>query len=515
MKKPAPQQTTSVSHTAREAVLYVRVSSKEQEKEGFSIPAQRKLLTEYATQQGLEIIREFEDIETAKRAGRIAFSEMVTFLHEYHSPKPVLLVEKTDRLYRNIKDWVTIGDLEIEVHLVKEGVILSDDSRSSEKFMHGIRVLMAKNYIDNLSEEVRKGMREKAEQGHWPTVAHVGYVNNLEIRRIELDPVRGPFVAQLFERYAEGDVSLKEVTRIAGEIGLTHPRSNRRLVKSEVHRILRNPIYAGEFLWKGKRYKGHHEPIISMSLFEQVQEVFEGANRPKYTKRQHAFTGLVTCGRCGCALTAEIKKGRYVYYHCTGGRGACGNTYVREEELSRLFADVVKRVQVPVDVADWIAEALRESQDDKERFHRTAVMQLQQQYLAVQAKLDRAYDDRLAARITDELWVRKSGEWEAELASVRRETARHERASRDYAATGSKILELAKNAHNLFIRQDPREQARLLKTLVSNSTFDRGSLSVAYVKPFDLLVEGNETENWLGGRDSNPDKRSQSPLSYR
>ena len=128
-------------------------------------------------------------------------------------------------------------------------------------------------------------------------------------------------------------------------------------------------------------------------------------------------------------------------------------------------------------------------------------MQLQQQYLAVQAKLDRAYDDRLAARITDELWVRKSGEWEAELASVRRETARHERASRDYAATGSKILELAKNAHNLFIRQDPREQARLLKTLVSNSTFDRGSLSVAYVKPFDLLVEGNETENWLGVRD--------------
>jgi site-specific DNA recombinase len=83
---------------------------------------------------------------------------------------------------------------------------------------------------------------------------------------------------------------------------------------------------------------------------------------------------LVSCGRCGCALTAEIKKGRYVYYHCTGGRGACGNTYVREEELSRLFAEVVKRVQVPVHAADLIAEALRDSQDDKERFHRTAVM---------------------------------------------------------------------------------------------------------------------------------------------
>jgi DNA invertase Pin-like site-specific DNA recombinase len=190
MKSFANRDDSPAAATSSDAVLYVRVSSKEQEKEGFSIPAQRKLVTEYGAQRGLHIIREFEDIETAKRTGRAAFGEMVEFLAECPSPRPVLLVEKTDRLYRNIKDWVTIGDLDLEVHLVKEGVVLSEDSRSSEKFMHGIRVLMAKNYIDNLSEEVRK-MREKAEQGHWPTVAHVGYVNNLETHRIEVDRVRG------------------------------------------------------------------------------------------------------------------------------------------------------------------------------------------------------------------------------------------------------------------------------------------------------------------------------------
>ena len=79
-----------------------------------------------------------------------------------------VLVEKTDRLYRNLKDWVTIDELGLEIHFVKENVVLSPDSRSSEKFMHGIKVLMAKNYIDNLSEEVRKGMLEKARQGIWP-----------------------------------------------------------------------------------------------------------------------------------------------------------------------------------------------------------------------------------------------------------------------------------------------------------------------------------------------------------
>ena len=98
------------------------------------------------------------DVETAKHAGREAFDDMVTFLREGQTFR-VILVEKTDRLYRNIKDWVTLDDLDVEIPFVKENVVLSRDSRSAETFMHGIKVLMAKNYIDNLSEETRKGMQ--------------------------------------------------------------------------------------------------------------------------------------------------------------------------------------------------------------------------------------------------------------------------------------------------------------------------------------------------------------------
>lgn len=153
-------------HPSPQAVIYARVSSKEQEKEGFSIPAQLKLLRQYAMEQGLLVIQEYVDVETAKRAGRTGFTEMVGFFKKQMKGKVstatrrILLVEKTDRLYRNLKDWVTLDELDLEIHLVKENVILSWDSRSSEKFMHGIKVLMAKNYIDNLSEEVKKGMLE-------------------------------------------------------------------------------------------------------------------------------------------------------------------------------------------------------------------------------------------------------------------------------------------------------------------------------------------------------------------
>jgi DNA invertase Pin-like site-specific DNA recombinase len=195
--KPAP-----VSDPARRrAVIYVRVSSKEQEKEGFSIPAQLKLLKEYAAANGFAVAQEYVDVETAKQTGRAAFGEMVTFLKANRTVR-AMLVEKTDRLYRNLKDWVTVDELDVEMHFPKEGVVLSRESRSSEKFMHGIKVLMAKNYIDNLSEETRKGMTEKAEQGFWPSAAPLGYrnVTRADGRKIiEPDEIAAPPIRKLFE----------------------------------------------------------------------------------------------------------------------------------------------------------------------------------------------------------------------------------------------------------------------------------------------------------------------------
>ena len=85
------------------AVVYARVSSKDQEREGFSIPAQLKLLRQYGRDQGLAILQEFVDVETAKQAGRGGFGEMLTFLKDHPSCRAIL-VEKTDRLYRNIRD---------------------------------------------------------------------------------------------------------------------------------------------------------------------------------------------------------------------------------------------------------------------------------------------------------------------------------------------------------------------------------------------------------------------------
>ena len=190
-----------------------------------------KLLKDYAATQGLAVTQEYVDVETAKQAGRAAFGEMIAYL-KAHPAVRVMLVEKTDRLYRNLKDWVTVDELEVEIHFPKEGVVLSRDSRSSEKFMHGIKVLMAKNYIDNLSEETRKGMTEKAEQGLWPSNAPLGYKNVTRPdgkKTIVPDESVATIIRSMFEWYAHGDISIREATKKARAAGLVFRRSGGRI----------------------------------------------------------------------------------------------------------------------------------------------------------------------------------------------------------------------------------------------------------------------------------------------
>jgi DNA invertase Pin-like site-specific DNA recombinase len=99
---------------------------------------------------------------------RPEFAKMLAFLRVNAA---VIMVEKNDRLYRNLKDWIALDDLKAKIHFAKEGSVISPDSHSSERFLHGIKVLMAKNYVENLSEEIRKERRiqipREAAQRRW------------------------------------------------------------------------------------------------------------------------------------------------------------------------------------------------------------------------------------------------------------------------------------------------------------------------------------------------------------
>ena len=486
--------------TRKQGVIYARVSSKEQEKEGFSIPAQLKLLREYAAAQGFTVAQEYVDVETAKQTGRIAFGEMIAYL-KAHPAVRVMLVEKTDRLYRNLKDWVTVDELEAEIHFPKEGVVLSRESRSSEKFMHGIKVLMAKNYIDNLSEEVRKGMQEKAEQGIWPTMAPLGYRNITGgdgKKIIATDPELGPIVSKLFQWYATGQYSLRETARKAREAGLLYRKSGGNVPMSAVHSILRNRLYTGWFEWNGKLIEGRHEPLVSVELWERAQDVLNGRYAKKHRRMTHcfAFSGLIACSKCGCSVVGEIKKQHYIYYHCTGyadkcqgNPASCRRKYVREEVLERQFTELLGRLRFDDEVLAWVREALHASQADQRREHCAAIERLRAEYDRFERRIEAMYIDKLDGKIGEDFYNKMAGQWREEQSRCLRDIERHQKAEQSYMDEGVRILELAQNALALFERQPAREKRRLLNFVLSNCSWEDGQIAAAFRQPFDLLAE--------------------------
>jgi site-specific DNA recombinase len=531
----SPKGDPAKCFEAKRAVGYVRVSSKEQDKEGFSIPAQQKLLAQYAQGERLTIAKEYIDIETAKQAGRANFEEMVRYLRSHRNVR-IILVEKTDRMYRNIKDWVTLDELDIEIHFVKEGVVISRDSKSSEKFVHGIKVLMAKNYIDNLSEEARKGQLEKAEQGIWPSKAPLGYLNVTGPngkKIIQPDPQSSSLIIQLFEWYASGLYSLKETAEKAKSVGLVYRRTGGPLPVSNIHAILRNRLYTGNFDWNGRRFVGRHLALVSHELWERVQAILEDRNARKAgrkTKNEFAFSGLISCGHCGCALVGELKKGRYVYYHCTGYKGKCPEPYVREEVLSERFSAVLGRLSFGDEVVSWVRTALLDSHTDQEQEHEAAIKRLQTEHERLRNRLHAVYVDKLDGKIDSDLYVQVSEQWRFEQDKIAADIALHQAADRSYLAEGVQLIDLAQGAKRLFADQEPKAQRQLLNFVLSNSTWQNGELSVVFRQPFDLIAETAAKANgsggsgglnppehpvWLGNLDSNQDKQSQSLLCYR
>ena len=512
-------------------MIYAGVSSKEQEKEGFSIPAQLKLLKEYASVNSFAVAQEYIDVETAKQTGRAAFGEMVAHLKAHPSVR-VMLVEKTDRLYRNLKDWVTVDDLDVEMHFPKEGVVLSRESRSSEKFMHGIKVLMAKNYIDNLSEEARKGMQEKAEQGIWPTKTPLSYRNITGPdgkKIITPDPALSPIVTRLFEWYARGDISLKEAARKAQAAGLLYPKSGAKVPVSTVHTILRNRLYTGWFEWNGKLIQGKHEALVPVELWERVQGVLDGrfAKKGKRGRHNFAFSGLIACHACGCAVVGEIKKQRYVYYHCTGyadkcqgNPASCRRKHVREEALEAQFTELLGRLRFDDRVLEWVRDSLHASHADERREHEEAIKRHQAEYNRLNDRIHAMYVDKLDGLVDMAFYDRMSNQWREEQNCCQREIERHQNADKSYLEEGVALLDLARNAQRLFAKQEPREKRRLLNFVLSNCTWEDGEVVATFRQPFDMLAETATTaarieagekaksaksEIWLGDLDSNQD----------
>ena len=477
-------------------VSYCRVSSDEQYKEGYSISSQFKLIQKYSEELSIRIDEEFIDIETAKKSGRTNFTKMVRkfkSLNKNHkdSCRLIIFCEKTDRLYRNIKDWVTLDELNnLEIHFVKEGTIISEHSKSSDMFIHGIKILVSKNYIDVLGEETRKGLNEKAEQGYFPMGAPQGYSNVRVNDKNIIEPnSNAPIVTSIFKTYALGNHSLSSLYKGIVEQNSLLNRNGKIISRATLHNILRNPFYYGVFKWKGQKHLGKHKAIITKELFETVQELLSkgNMNHPKTHTKEWLYQGLISCEICGSSYTMEIKKKRYVYYHCTGSKKACSKVYVREERIEEQVREQLKNITLPDELYPIVVKALSDNHKSMDLYHNTKRMEYDYRYEQIQEKLKLLYDDRLEKRISLDFYTDTAHQLRFEQDEITAKISRLAQANRNYYDLGIKIIELAQNATMTYSKANLSQKHEFLKLLLSNSVFSDGKLTLKWRQPFDLL----------------------------
>jgi len=485
-----------------QACIYARVSTEEQKREGFSIPAQLRMLREYADRKGYKVAKEFQDNETAKSTGRVGFNDMLSYLGK-NSQCTIILVEKTDRLTRNMQDYLAL-DIEktgIEIHFVRDSKIMSRDSSPSEHFIQDIEIAQAAYISRNISSEAKKGMRAKAEAGLYPSKAPLGYRNTQDktgVRIIVPDEETAPLVQLLFEEYASGGTSIDELSSILFDSGFRTARGN-RISTSNIHHMLKNPIYRGDFIWKGVEYEGKHDPSMSSTLWYQVQDMLgeRSVEKPKQ-KHQFAYIGLMKCGHCGYSITAERRKNRYSYYHCTGYKGRHGEPHIREEKLTEMFSSMLHSISVDQGIADWLLMAIERTTDDK----RKTLAETRERLLNRREKLLRRsellYDDRLEGRISASRYDDREAANRRELKQVEEkiETLSPDTLidPLDYARG---IIELGQSAESLFVEAAVDEKRDLLQRVLSNCTLMKSQIYPEFAKPFDVIAVANAA--WRGG----------------
>ena len=280
--------------------LYARKSTDEDDKQLLSIEAQLEELREHAAREKLEVVREFIEKRTAKEPGRPVFNDMIRRVEKGEAD--ALLAWHPDRLARNSVDGGRV------IWLVDTGKLMAlkfpsfwFENTPQGKFMLSIAFGQSKYYVDNLSENVQRGLRQKLRIGVYPGRAPIGYANEPRLRTIVIDEATAPLVKKLFETYASGETSYQAISDMANRMGLLTCRSH-SIRKSWMRCLLSNPFYIGMMRYKGELYEGKHEPLVSRELFDRVQKMLHQRGRTQERPRDGDpcyFTGMIKCGSCG------------------------------------------------------------------------------------------------------------------------------------------------------------------------------------------------------------------------
>ena len=497
------------------AIILARVSTEEQKEAGNSLPAQIERLENYCKRKDFEIVKNLSFDESAYKSQRSEFETILNDIKLYKE-KIVVCFDKVDRFSRNVfdKSVSVLYELamqdKIELHFASDNLIINSKISATEKFHFGINLNLAKYYSDAISDNVKRAYEQKLRNGEWIGRAPIGYKNiDLEngSKSIVFDQDRYFLVKEIFELYASGKYSMKGLAKFMKEKGLRNDRTNTPITTSQVEKILKNPFYYGMMRVKNRLYPHKYKPIISLNLYNKAHDVINSYNRQNFkrTNKPYIFRGLIRCKECGCAISPEIKKGKYVYYHCTNYHGNCNNVvWIKEEELLEQIEPTLKGLKLTTEAIKELKNELRAVHEVEKAHYEKNLASIKKKLEAIDKRLKVMYEDRLDGRITTAEYDERVKEYKEEQQDLWLQCEDHSKADESFYINTNKILDISSKAWELFKSSEPQEKTQLLNFILQNFYLRDRNLLFETKIPFSGILEYAETGSLLRERDSNP-----------
>ena len=419
--------------------LYARKSTDVEDKQALSIEAQLTELRAFAKKENIFITKTIVEKKTAKVPGRPLFNDMLNRIEKGEADG--ILSWHPDRLARNSVDGGRI------IYLLDTGKLRAlkfpqfwYENTAQGKFMLNMAFGQSKYYVDSLSENVKRGLRQKVRNGIYPSLAPIGYINDVRKKSVAVDRKRSVIVREAFELYAKGNSGLRDISNFFAQNGVLS--GGGRTLNGEkcqgakpfkldrITFILSNPFYYGHFRYGKEVYEGKHQPIISKSLFDQVQVVLKRRSKPQYKQKNdpQAFCGLLSCATCGMGITAEHKIKRqkngnehfYTYYHCTKKNKAirCSEPCVRAEVLDSQLSSLIEKFSLPEDWASQLNLMLEKDENLGAQSSAAFVQESKEKISALSQKLQRLLDSYLDQDIEREVYLEKKAAFMSEKKSL-------------------------------------------------------------------------------------------------
>ncbi len=400
-------------------ILYARKSTDVEDKQVLSIEAQLAELRKFAKDNGLTVIDTIIEKKSAKIPGRPKFGDMLTRIQSGEANG--ILAWHPDRLARNsidggqliyLLDQRKLADLKFQTFWF--------ENTSQGKFMLNIAFGQSKYYVDNLSENTKRGLRQKVRRGEYPSNAPFGYYNNTKTKTIHIDKPRAALVVEIFELYARNESRFQDIANYLFAHGVK-TKGGKVYKADKVKKILTNPFYYGHFIYAGEQHEGKHTPLMSKKLFDEVQAVIAQRcfRQQDHTREPMPYCGLLKCP-CGMMITAENKTKRqkngnvhnYVYYRCSrkSKTTRCVELPVCSELLDEQLSGILNGFALPNDWAEYLRQRIDKDERAEQGASDTIIEDLRGQVAQITAKLQRLLDSFLDELIDRQTYTHKKAE---------------------------------------------------------------------------------------------------------